>query len=819
MNYRILDECRGNGKGYIKLLASGVSVDKLYASAVASNGRELVCAIYEMPRNGEDRDVAALHGADTGVYGEDARLFVVAVPLLDGVDLSVRVFEGVSHGEPVFRFVFKPVESKIRSRLLYKRHPNRASQIRDIDQRRLSGQPFVYVTGIYYLTPTEVVCRFHATIPYEPDAKYEAFVVDASAHPVGTNLVVLEDSVVPDPHNPLLRLRELGYSIGLHGSDRTLCINVHRIGAPFSDGCFTCILPPEVDGFTRGATEELRYASQDPQYHQWFERHRATPSDIIRQRESCMSWENTPLVSIITPVFRTPESFLRAMIVSVLAQSYEHFELILVNASGVCPQVDRVLSEFHDSRIHVVTCENKSISENTNVGIAAAQGDYLAFVDHDDTIEPDALYRYMLTVREDPETDLLYCDEDHLRDGEYEWPIFKPDFNADLLYAQNYITHMLMVSSYALSRVELSGPEVNGAQDYDLTLKCSEVARSIHNVPYMLYHWREHSNSTSAGIESKSYAITGGAVAVKNHFKRVGLNVEVEERSVACTYKTSPQLDVHPRVGIIIPTKDHVNLLSACVESVLAKTDYDNYDIICVENNSTSKETFSYYQDIQRLHKNVHVVTWPGTGFNYSAICNFGAAQSDADLLLFLNNDTEIINPDWLTSMVGFFERPEVGVVGAKLYNFDGLTQHAGIWVVPGRVDYMNLNFSKNGAGYMNLLQIPSDVAAVTGACQMVRRPLFEKIGGLDEELAVALNDVDLCLKADQQGYLVVFDPDANLYHHESSSRGHENRDVRTYKRFDQERYRFLDRWSGVERGRFMNINLNQYDGHFKIQW
>ena len=819
MSYRILDECRGNGKGYIKLLAKGISADRVYASAAADNGRELVCAVYEMPRDGEDQGTAALHGTDGATYGEDARLFVVAVPLLDGVDLSVRVFAGDPDTEPVFTFPFKPVESKIRSRLLYKRHPDRAAQIRDIDQRRLSGQPFVYVTGIYYLTPTEVVCRFHATIPYEPDAKYEAFVVDANAKPVGTNMVVLEDSVVPDPHNPLLQLRELGYSIGLHGSDRTLCINVHRVGAPFSDGCFTCILPPEVDGFTRGATEELRYASQDPQYHQWFERHRATPSDIIRQRESFAAWEKPPLVSIITPVFRTPEAFLRAMITSVLVQSYARFELILVNASGVCPQVDRVLGEFHDSRIRVVTCENKSISENTNVGIAAAKGDYLAFVDHDDTIEPDALYRYMLTVREDPETDLLYCDEDHLRDGEYEWPVFKPDFNADLLCAHNYITHMLMVSRYALSRVELSGPEVNGAQDYDLTLKCSEVARSIHNVPYMLYHWREHSGSTSADIESKSYAIVSGAKALKSHFDRLNLPVDIENRSSACMYKIIHRMSERPKVSIIIPTKDHIDLLSACLESVLSKTDYDNYDIICVENNSTDKKTMSYYWDIQQRHERVHVVTWPGTGFNYSAICNFGAAQTDAELLLFLNNDTEVINPDWLTSMVGFFQRPEVGVVGAKLYNFDGLIQHAGVWVAPGGVDYMNLNFSQNGVGYMSLLQVPSDVAAVTGACQMIKKSLFDELGGFDDELAVAFNDIDLCLKVNVSGYLVVLDTDANLYHRESSSRGPESPNTQSFRRFEHEKYYFFNRWSSVERGKFMNINLNQYDGHYKIQW
>jgi GT2 family glycosyltransferase len=850
LSYKILGLCRGNGKGYVKILTEGVAAGRLYATATAENGTTLACAAYEMGRSGEDRDVAIRAGAmlagngrakdsragDNNAGGSSARIFVIAVPLLDGTKLSVQVFESRDGGQPAFSFPFNPLESKIQSRLFYRRHHDEAMQIRDIDQRRLSGQPFAYATGIYYITPTEVVCRFHATVPYEDGAQYEAFVVDAQANPVGKNVLTLEDSVVPDPHNPLLKLRELGYSVALHGSDRTLCINVRKKAAdgaaptassntasadsaPDVDGCFTCLLPPQVDGFTRGATDYLQYASQDPRYHEWFEQHRATPADIVNQREAFKAWDDAPLVSIVTPVFRTPANFLHAMIQSVLAQSYERFELILVNASGVCPEVDQVLAQYHDPRIRVIACENKSISENTNIGINAAQGDYLAFVDHDDTIEPDALYRYMIAVREDPETDLLYCDEDHLRNGSYEWPIFKPDFNPDLLYTQNYITHMLMVSRTALAQVELSGPEVNGAQDYDLTLKCAEVARSIHNVPYMLYHWREHSKSTSAGIESKSYAVTGGVVAVKNHFSRVGIDVDVEERKVACTYKTVYRMEHEPKVSIIIPTMDHVDLLRACIDSVLGKTTYGNYEIVCVENNSKEQRTFGYYDEIQQRGDKVRVVTWPGHGFNYSAICNFGAQHSDGELLLFLNNDTEVISADWLTSMAGFFMRKEVGVVGAKLYNFDGLIQHAGIWVVPGGFDYINSNFSANGAGYMNLLYNPSDMAAVTGACQMVRRSLFDEVGGLDEQLAVALNDVDLCLKTQEKGYLTVFDPDAELYHHESSSRGSENRDVRTYKRFDQERYRFLDRWSGVPRGKFVNINLDQYNGYFKIAW
>jgi GT2 family glycosyltransferase len=770
-----------------------------------------------MTRNGEDPEIAARAGAVVQDQSMNARVFAVAVPLLDDTKLAVDMFDDPAAEQTVFSFPFSPLASKIKSRLLYRRHHNEAMQLRDIDQRRFSGQPYVYVTGIYCLTADAVTCRFHATVPYEAGARYEAFVVDAAGNSVGANMQMLEDCVVSDRHDRHSMLRELSYSVRLRGSDRTLCVNVVQHGAPAAQGCFACLWPSDVDGFTNGATEELRHASQDPQYPEWFERHRATPADVIRQRRRCSQWDNRPLISIVTPVFRTPAAYLRAMIASVLAQSYGRFELILVNVSGVYPAVDAVLAEFDDPRIRVIVAENLSISENTNVGIEAAEGDYLAFVDHDDTIEPDALYRYMSVVQEDPQTDLMYCDEDHLKTDHYEWPTFKPDFNPDLLYTHNYITHMLMVSRHALSQIELSGPEVAGAQDYDLTLKCSQVARSIHNVPYMLYHWREHANSTSVSIGSKPYAVEAGSIALHKHFERMGLDVAVHDRAVPCTYAVDYQSQQKPLISIIIPTKDHADMLSVCLESIVDKTAYDNYEIVCVENNSTDDATFEYYEEIQRRSQRIRVVTWPGQGFNYSAICNFGASQCKGDIMLFLNNDTEVINGDWLGSMVNFFGRPDVGVVGAKLYNYDGLVQHGGVLVVPGGLDYINQNFSENGTGYMNLLRFPSDMAAVTGACQMISRKVFDEVGGFDEDFAVSLNDVDICLKAKQHGYVTVFDPDASLYHRESSSRGRDDLDVRKLKRLENEKFRFFSAWPNLERGHFVNINLDQYNGHFKI--
>lgn len=494
-----------------------------------------------------------------------------------------------------------------------------------------------------------------------------------------------------------------------------------------------------------------------------------------------MDRKDKPLISIVTVVFRPPVEYLQALVKSIAAQSYEKFEVLFVNVSGngeEAREINDTLAHIDDPRFRIITAENKSIAENTNVGLKEAKGDYIAFVDHDDVLEPDALYRYVNVLHDQSDADVLYCDEDRLENGHYTLPTFKPDYNPDLLNAYNYVTHMLMVSRQVLSQVELSPADVSGAQDYDLTLKCCEKARSIANVPYMLYHWRVHQNSTSTNPDSKPYAQTAGKIVLQRHFERTGLQVDVSDSELPFRYRNRYINEATPKVSIVIPTKDHSQLLQRCLTSVLEKTTYQNYDITLVENNSTEQETFAYYDRIQDQNEKIKVVTWPGTGFNYSAICNYGAAHCDGEILLFLNNDTVIINGDWLDSMVGFFARPEVGIVGAKLLFPDNLVQHGGVWVSADHVGYLSDMLSDKDGGYMETMRYPYNCAAVTGACQMVRRKAFQSVGGFDENLAVVLNDVDLCLKIGQQGYLTVFDPQAKLYHSEHTSRGRDEQDV-----------------------------------------
>lgn len=821
MTLRILGLCRGDGKGYVKI-SSSVDSDDLVACAAMEDGSLIQCPIVPIGFPGEDESARNNWGDYS--HGADNHEAVIVVPLLDQAKFTVRVKRRKTH-EQIGSFPFRPLQSKIKSRLTYQERAEFAAQIRGIEQRRLSGTPHVYVTGIFPIDEHKYSCRFHVRYPYFGVRETcSVDVYDEAAHRIDAKPIKLEDSLISDPHDRTCQIHEVVYSIIVDDAHKTLCIQAKPDN---QDACFACILPSMFEGFVNGALDMTKHVSNDTGYHLWFEQHRATAADIRNQRRICRSWVESgkPLISIVTVVFRPPVEYLQALIDSLLAQSYENFEVVFVNVSGdndKAKPIDNVLNRLKDPRFRVITAENKSIADNTNVGLAEAKGDYIAFVDHDDVIEPDALYRYVNTLRSKPEADVLYCDEDLLDNGRYIWPVFKPDYNPDLLNAYNYITHMLMISRHVLDQVELSPTDVSGAQDYDLTLKCCEKARLVVGVPYMLYHWRMHQNSTSTNPDSKPYAQTAGRIALERHFERTGLQVEVSDSELPFRYRNRYAMVNPPKVSIVIPTKDHVRLLKRCLDSVLEKTAYQNYDITLVENNSTEDETFKYYSEIQKQSDKVKVVTWPGTGFNYSAICNYGAVHCDGEILLFLNNDTTVINGEWLESMAGFFARPEVGVVGAKLLFPDGLVQHGGVWASADHVGYLSDMLSDNDGGYMETMRYPYNCAAVTGACQMVRRSVFDMVGGFDENLAVVLNDVDLCLKIGQRNYLTIFDPQAKLYHSEHTSRGRDEQDVEKERRAIDEQARFYARWDKDlvhARGKFINRQLNQYDGHYKIAW
>ena len=543
-----------------------------------------------------------------------------------------------------------------------------------------------------------------------------------------------------------------------------------------------------------------RFQQEDIDYETWFGLNKATEKELQEQRKNPP--EHGPLISIVVPVYRTPEIYLREMMESVVNQTYGNWELCLADASPRGEQLRQdlkkikgrktrdavmkipdgdteltsVIREYQlkDSRIrYEILKENKSIAENSNAAMEMATGDFVGLLDHDDTLEPNALYEVAGKICEDDRVDVVYTDEDKInsKGTKHLTPNMKPDFNLDLLRSNNYICHLFVVRRILMEKVGGFRKEFDGAQDYDFILRCTEEAEKIAHVHKVLYHWRTHEKSTSDNPESKIYAFHAGRRAVEAHLQRLGIQAEVEETCDLGYYRVKYPVTGSPMVSILIPNKDQLQTLKKCLKSIWEKTEYTNYEILIIENNSTEKETFEFYKKIDGRH-HVRVLYWDKE-FNYSAINNFGAAQAKGEYLLLLNNDTEVITKGWMKELLSHCQRPEVGMVGAKLYFPDNTIQSAGTIIgMGGMADHAFVNMDRKKSGYMHRASIQVDMSGVTAACAMVKRSVYEEVHGLEEKLTVAFNDVDLGLKIVTAGYLIVFDPYAELYHYESKSRG-----------------------------------------------
>lgn len=548
-------------------------------------------------------------------------------------------------------------------------------------------------------------------------------------------------------------------------------------------------------------------------YQRWFRVMRVTREEWNEQNRT--RFAIAPKFSIVVPLYHTPVPYFRSMVKSVLDQSYANWELILVNASPEDGNLDRAIEvwEQYDKRIRVVRLEeNQGIARNTCAGIACAQGEFTAFMDHDDMLEPDALYCYVKALNENPAIDLFYSDEDKMgsNDNDYFYPHLKSDFNPDLLCSNNYICHFLAVRTELLNRVKGPREEFEGAQDYDLIFRLTEQTTEIYHCPRVLYHWRSHSGSTSAAQENKTYAITAGARAINAHYQRIGRPAAAQIGPVDGWYTTRYHLTETPLVSILIPSKDHIDDLDQCIQSLLDRLSYPNYEILVIENNSTERETFAYYKKLEKTDPRIRVVYWKRE-FNYSAINNFGASLAKGEYLLLLNNDVELITPDLLENMLGYCMRDDVGIVGAKLLYNDHTVQHAGVIVgVGGLADHAFKGLHEDEPGYMGRAVSTQDVSAVTGACLMISRAVYDEVGGLEEAFPVAFNDVDLCLKVRKAGYLVVYDADVRLYHYESKSRGIEDTAER-FNRFSREMQLLNNKWSilNAHNDPYYNPNLS----------
>lgn len=580
-------------------------------------------------------------------------------------------------------------------------------------------------------------------------------------------------------------------------------------------------------GGPRGFVAKLDYKKREKKAM----RHYGTesfPDAKERERQEGYEFKNPVKISILVPLYNTPKEFLIQMIDSVLNQTYGGWELCLADGSDAMHGfVGEICREYaaKDSRILYKKLENnEGISGNTNQCLKMATGDYIGLFDHDDILHPEALFEYMKVIEEQG-ADYIYCDETTFKGNDVNHMLtmhFKPDYAPDNLRANNYICHFSVFKRTLLEGTELFRTKFDGSQDHDMILRLTDKAEKVVHVPRLLYYWRSHAGSVASDINAKSYAIEAARGAVADHLKQHGYShfKIMSTRAFETIFRIRYQILGNPKISIVIANKDHVEDLRRAITSVLERSTYDNYEIIIVENNSETEEIFEYYGEllgrtfergimnnesndtkaVQKSSDNrISIVTYHGK-FNYSAVNNLGVSYASGDYILLLNNDIEVISVNWMEELLMYAQRDDVGAVGAKLYYPDKTIQHAGVVIGLGAhrsAGHTHYKQSRENLGYMGRLCYAQNVSAVTGACLLVKKELFDKVNGLDEGFEISLNDVDFCLKLRELGLLNVFTPFAELYHYESASRGLDDTGEKA-ERYNREAWKFRNKWKEV---------------------
>lgn len=560
------------------------------------------------------------------------------------------------------------------------------------------------------------------------------------------------------------------------------------------------------------------------------------PDEERRKAERETVFDRMVKISILVPLYNTPESFLTAMLDSVIDQTYENWELCLADGSDAAHDyVGKICGEYirkeqaagrgEGARIlYRKLKENEGISGNTNRCFEMATGEYIGLFDHDDILHPSVLYEYVKAINEQG-ADYLYCDETTFKGNDINKMLtmhFKPDYAIDNLRANNYICHFSVFDRQLLTEDVLFRSEFDGSQDHDMILRLTDKARRVVHVPKLLYYWRSHAGSVASGIQAKTYAVDAAKGAVAEHLRGHGYEhfKITGTRAFETIFKISYQITGNPKISIIIANKDHEPDLRRCITSIREKSTWDNYEIIVVENNSRTPEIMEYYEELKKDGR-VKVINYEGS-FNYSAVNNLGVRSTSGEYILLLNNDTQVITVNWLEELLMYAQREDVGAVGAKLYYGNRTIQHAGVVLGLGAhrtAGHSHYGQHRENLGYMGRLCYAQDVSAVTGACLMVSKRKYLEAGGLDESFAVSLNDVDFCIRLRQLGYLNVFTPFAELYHYESISRGLDNEGERA-GRYDEESARFREKWKEVlEKGDpYYNPNFSLDRSDFSLK-
>ena len=559
---------------------------------------------------------------------------------------------------------------------------------------------------------------------------------------------------------------------------------------------------------------ENRMTNQE-QYEIWMKNNLPTAGDFEFQGKA--KFKNKPKISIVVPMYNTNETFFKELVDSLKEQTYSNWELCLADGSE---NKNENLKEYYESdeRIKYKFLNwNEGIAENTNEAIKLATGDFIAFLDHDDLLAKDALYEVVDVINKNKDVDFIYTDEDKIdEDGERFEPYFKPDYSPETLECNNYITHLVVLKKDIVDKIGMLNSKFNGAQDFDYVLRASEEAKKIVHIPKVLYHWRAHRDSTANIADAKPYAYKIGVEVIEDHLKRIGKSGIVEYgQDVPGIYRIRYEIFDNPKVSIIIPNKDHIDLLKTCINSIVKLTTYTNYEIVIVENNSEKEETFEYYKKLVK-NKNIKVLNYNENTvldsygvqdvvvkntntekeFNYSSLINFGVKNVDGEYVLQLNNDTKLLTGDWLETFIGYAQNKEIGAIGARLYFSDKSIQHAGIIIgIAGIAGNALVNLPYGKHAYFGREAATRNTSAVTGACLFSRRELYEEVGYMDEEkFKVAFNDVDFCLKLIEKGYRNLYNPYIELMHFESKTRGYEITEEQQ-ERFNNEANNFKKKW------------------------
>ncbi|OYD93554.1 glycosyl transferase family 2 [Nostoc sp. 'Peltigera membranacea cyanobiont' 213] len=554
--------------------------------------------------------------------------------------------------------------------------------------------------------------------------------------------------------------------------------------------------------------------TNDVNYQKWLNQNYPNQEALQKMGETAKLLDYKPTLSLIMPVFNTPTHFLQEAIESVLNQVYPYWELCIADDSSTDNYVRETLEEYSskDSRIKVVfRTENGHISRCSNSAIEIATGDFIALLDHDDLLTPDALYEIALLLNKHPEADMIYSDEDKIDEtGKLRDPFFKPDWCPDSFLSRMYTCHLGTYRRALVNAVGGFRTGYEGSQDYDLVLRLTEKTTQIFHIPKILYHWRIHPQSAASKPDQKPYAVIAAEKALVDALARRGEHGRVTQAgNLVGHYIIRYTIKDYKLVSIIIPTRDLGNTLDKCLTSIFEKTTYPNYEVILIDNGSQEENTANVISKWQQKESSKFKCYRLDIPFNYSKINNYAVNKAKGDYLLFLNNDIEVITPDWIDAMVEQAQRPSIGTVGALLLYPDNTIQHAGVVMgIGGVANHSHKHYPVNSPGYFGQILTVNNYLAVTAACLMCRREIFELIGGFEEELAVAFNDVDLCLKIVEKGYKNIYLPHVMLYHYESKSRGCEDTPAKV-ARFIQETTYMQKKWKNfIEYDPCYSINL-----------